>query len=78
MIDTSTYKILHKERMFLERRRTPSDRMISESLGPQGSEIYLFPKTIKGYNLRRKKWGKWPTEAAKPEASAPRLCSAGS
>ncbi|OTA92571.1 hypothetical protein M434DRAFT_74401 [Hypoxylon sp. CO27-5] len=31
-------------------------RKISRSAGPQGNEIYLFPHTIKGYNLRRKKW----------------------
>ncbi|KAI1417922.1 AAA family ATPase [Hypoxylon sp. FL1857] len=57
MIDSVTFRKLHRESSVLKRpRRAAETRTVSKSAGPQGNEIYLFPQTIKGYNLRRKKW----------------------
>lgn len=38
-------------------RRMSSDEMESE-IPPSGPNIYVFPGTVPGYNLRSKKWGK--------------------
>lgn len=38
-------------------RRMSSDEMESET-PPSGPNIYVFPGTVPGYNLRSKKWGK--------------------
>jgi hypothetical protein len=62
MVDYVTYRKLHqKEKSILKRRpgNQSSDQVVEipEKVGPIGDELYLFPTTIVGFNLRRKKWG---------------------
>jgi hypothetical protein len=62
MVDHLTYRKLHaKERSILKRHsgNQASDHVVelSEQVGPTWKELYLFPTTIVGFNLRRKKWG---------------------
>lgn len=57
MVDYDTYEQHDGRNTFKAPRGENYDQVLS-SAGPQGSEIYLFPDTIKGYNLRYKVWGK--------------------
>ena len=60
MVDLSTYKKLHPDPIKLF-QNTPANRveMLPESLTkdtpPSEPDLLLFPSTINGYNLRRKK-----------------------
>ncbi|KAI1390037.1 uncharacterized protein F4822DRAFT_400596 [Hypoxylon trugodes] len=56
MIDYKTYEMLHKDSIYGGRTSTEENRAIHEVIGPEGDEIYIFPQTVKAYNLRRKKW----------------------
>lgn len=64
MIDMATYKRLHLKDA--EKRVAPRvtggrtgnrDSETAEDLPFDGDEMYLFPPTIIGYNMRVKKWG---------------------
>ncbi|RBR25419.1 uncharacterized protein FIESC28_01856 [Fusarium coffeatum] len=65
MMDFDTYKQLHSDsKNFTEaypelgswkRKEMDASIMDSEQM-PQGSESFVFPSTIVGYNLRQKKW----------------------
>jgi hypothetical protein len=60
MIDYPTYKKLHQKKhegVFFDIRDSDS-REVRDDMGPKGDEIYLFPPSVKGYNLLRKKWGR--------------------
>ncbi|KAJ5291366.1 hypothetical protein N7478_000617 [Penicillium angulare] len=57
MIDTKTYGVLHSivALFYGSNNRLDADAMASDS-PPDDQFKYLVPPTIKGYNLRRKKW----------------------
>lgn len=66
MVDFYTYRQLHSDSIAFKReycsiddpevkRMDPSVMEADEP--PQSPEIYAFPDTIIGYNLRSKKWG---------------------
>ncbi|RSM13182.1 hypothetical protein CEP52_002042 [Fusarium oligoseptatum] len=62
MIDFDTYKKLHPWSKYSRRTYDPSksERYSPEDdQGPQAPEMYLFPTMIPGFDLRRKKWGKF-------------------
>lgn len=60
MIDMKTYEKLHPDQK--KATQTPThdklnDSIMSQSAPPDEEFLFLLPLTIKGYNLRRKKWG---------------------
>lgn len=60
MIDMKTYEKLHPDQK--KATQTPThdklnDSLMSQSAPPDEEFLFLLPLTIKGYNLRRKKWG---------------------
>jgi len=66
MVDFSTYKQLHasswKSKKQYSSAEDPNvkrmDPVVMETNEPPSSpEIYVFPETIIGYNLRSKNWG---------------------
>lgn len=71
MVDFQIYKELHSDSLKFqmmygdedsdeddqERRKMSSDEMESET-PPSRPDVYVFPDTVPGYNLRSKKWGK--------------------
>lgn len=67
MIDFTTYKQLHSDSTNFKttylslldpnRREMDAALMDGDEL-PEGSEPFVFPSTIVGYNLRQKKWRK--------------------
>lgn len=68
MIDFNTYKQLHSDshkfRMAYPFLTNPNRKEMETSLAdrdepPKGPELFVFPSTIVGYNLRQKKWRKW-------------------
>lgn len=68
MIDFNTYKELHSNSpKFVtthSRATDPGRKEIDASAmlcdtPPSGPEIFAFPNTLIGYNLRQKKWRKW-------------------
>ncbi|KAI1415685.1 hypothetical protein F5Y13DRAFT_156585 [Hypoxylon sp. FL1857] len=66
MIDMMAYRELHKPEMNSNKTRgTLSEQLGTDDLGPEAMErdeppsdefLYLLPETIKGFNLRKKKW----------------------
>jgi hypothetical protein len=59
MVDIETYKKLHPHSK-ISQSRLRADISLKEMWNdepPQGSSLLLFPPTIVGYNLLRKKWG---------------------
>ncbi|KAH0565265.1 hypothetical protein GP486_001346 [Trichoglossum hirsutum] len=60
MIDFSTYKKLHSDSPAFKRPRLDREEMAPEVIKqdepPSAPDLFLFPPTIIGYNLRRKKW----------------------
>lgn len=68
MVDFQTYRQLHSHSPSFKRQYhssgTPEivrmDARAGENDGPPlRPEIYVFPPTIPGYNLREKKWGEF-------------------
>lgn len=73
MVDFQIYKEIHSDSLNfqllygdiyddednedLERRKMSAEEMESETPPPQPN-IYVFPDSVPGYNLRSKKWGK--------------------
>jgi hypothetical protein len=66
MVDFNTYKQLHSnsgafKRNYSSTNDTKLKRMdpivMDADDNPRSPEIYVFPETIIGYNLRSKKWG---------------------
>ncbi|KAL3470136.1 P-loop containing nucleoside triphosphate hydrolase protein [Aspergillus californicus] len=62
MIDSPTYQLLHQDdqkRMIRETRRRTGilPPLVEFDDLPPAPDLYLFPSTIVGYNLRTKKWG---------------------
>ena len=79
MIDFDTYKQLHSDsKNFAEaypelrsRKRKEMDASIMDSEQmPEGSESFVFPSTIVGYNLRQKKWRKQTLPLVYPKLEA--------
>lgn len=60
MVDFNTYKVLHSDSLAFSRPFHNADYMDQETMDkdepPPEPELYLFPPTVPGYNLRRKKW----------------------
>ncbi|KAK3986121.1 putative AAA domain-containing protein [Cladorrhinum sp. PSN332] len=60
MVDFSTYQELHPANPYSRRRQNLKLKSEAKAFGgdrkPQGTEIYLFPSHIPGFDLRRKKW----------------------
>jgi hypothetical protein len=68
MIDFNTYKQLHSDsnkfKLTYSSLANPNRKEMDPVLmecdePPQGSELFVFPSTIVGYNLRQKKWRKY-------------------
>lgn len=68
MIDFNTYKQLHSDSYNFRSTYSNSEYPSLEEVGgvtmdsddpPPGYEIFVFPGTIVGYNLRQKKWSKY-------------------
>lgn len=66
MVDFHTYRQLHSDLPSFKRSFNPKDDSEREYLSdekmdcdepPGEPEIYVFPETIIGYNLHKKKWG---------------------
>ena len=67
MVDFDTYRQLHSDSKGFEREFWTIDDPKVEHMDankmsclepPPGAELNVFPRTIYGYNLRSKKWGK--------------------
>jgi hypothetical protein len=61
MVDFDTYKELHPGSSYMRQEGYISGRkpnLPKDGSEPEEPEIYLFPKLIPGFDLRRKKWGK--------------------
>ncbi|KAH8792357.1 AAA family ATPase [Hyaloscypha sp. PMI_1271] len=60
MIDLKTYRELHKSNKPNSTDEAPPDDLGEEAMEkdspPDATFLYLVPPTIKGYNLKRKKW----------------------
>ncbi|PLB34979.1 ATP-binding protein [Aspergillus candidus] len=58
MIDFSTYKQLHpsESKTLLKKRDEILPERMNVDEPPSAPELFLFPSTIIGFNLRRKKW----------------------
>lgn len=73
MIDFNTYKQLHSDSnkfktTYLSPASTDRKEMEAKVMEcddpPQGPELFVFPSTIVGYNLRQKKWRKNDTKSS--------------
>lgn len=63
MIDFPTYKQLHPsdpKTVLLGNCEEILPEQMDLDEPPSAPELFLFPSTIIGFNLRRKKWGKFP------------------
>jgi hypothetical protein len=69
MVDFQTYRQMHSDLQSFKRTYpgidNPKDLMDKDIMDnedpPSEPDIYLFPHTVIGYNLRSKKWGEfWP------------------
>ena len=67
MIDFNTYKQLHSDSSNFKTAyaslKSPDRRVMDASLMhsdevPGGAQLFVFPNTVVGYNLRQKKWRK--------------------
>ncbi|KAH7196524.1 uncharacterized protein B0J16DRAFT_1317 [Fusarium flagelliforme] len=75
MIDFNTYKQLHSDSTNFkttylslgdpERREIDAALMDGDEL-PEGSESFVFPSTVVGYNLRQKKWHDLQVDCIRP------------
>lgn len=59
MVDYKTYRTLHPSDEPRFRSRDKWENLPTDGSTPSGPEIYLFPPTIPGFDLRLKKWGKF-------------------
>lgn len=73
MIDFNTYKQLHSESNKLKTtdpspastdRKEMEAKVMESDDPPQGPELFVFPSTIVGFNLRLKKWRKNDTKSS--------------
>lgn len=62
MIDFNTYKELHPYSTYstVEYPSSKAEKYApKDGQDPQAPEMYLFPTMVPGFDLRRKKWGKF-------------------
>lgn len=68
MVDFKTYRQLHRDDSHLKHtfsgmNDSMCDRMKPEQMAlaepPPAPDIYVFPNEIPGYDLKKKKWGKY-------------------
>jgi hypothetical protein len=66
MVDFNTYTQLHSDSAAFKRKYPHGNDPVTQRMDlsvmeaddpPPSPEIYAFPNTIVGYNLRSKKWG---------------------
>jgi hypothetical protein len=67
MVDFHTYRQLHSDTYAFKKLYDYTDGLATKKMDndfmesdepPPSPDIYVFPRTITGYNLRSKKWGK--------------------
>lgn len=76
MVDFNTYTQLHSDSAAFKRKYQMNDpfvqrmdpSMLETDDPPPKPEIYVFPDTIVGYNLRSKKWGEYSSHLASCES----------
>jgi hypothetical protein len=58
MVDYETYKELHPENPYAKAAFTfqKDTNLPTDDTDPVAPEVYLFPPSIPGFDLRRKKW----------------------
>lgn len=65
MIDFASYKTLHLDKQSSKKSGARTDpniipvQVLEKDGMPSTPELYLFPNTIPGFSLRRKRWSKY-------------------